>query len=90
LILTHQANVDAALGFVTGHIMFTDVALRDAIADLDRWYDVDVQLADPALGALPLSGRLAAGSPGDLADILHLLLDVRVVQRGRVLTLYPR
>jgi ferric-dicitrate binding protein FerR (iron transport regulator) len=66
------------------------MSLANAIPELNRWYDADVRLADPSLASQPVEGNVSAGSLSDLANILELSLDIRVVRAGRVLTLYPR
>ncbi len=75
--------------FATGTFALPGMTLRAAIPELDRWYDVDLRLGDASLGALRIKGKFAAGSLVDLAAILRLTFDVRVVRDGRVLTLYP-
>lgn len=77
-------------GFVTGTLTLGHVTLKEAIPELDRWYDVDIQLANPALGMKGITGEYAAGSVTELANILELALDVRVERHGRVLTLSLR
>jgi transmembrane sensor len=77
-------------GFAAGVLTLDSMSLSNAIPELDRWYNADVRLGDPSLAAQPVEGDVSAGSLGELANILELSLDVRVVRTGRVLTLYPR
>lgn len=90
VVVAHDQSLDAALAFVTGRLLLPRTQLRDAIVGLNRWYGADIRLGDPALGALPIQGVLLSGSIGDLMELLHGTLDVRVVRTGRTLTLYPR
>jgi transmembrane sensor len=78
------------LSFATGTLTIRDTPLRDAIADLNRWYDVDIRPANAALGAQRINGAFAAGSIANLASILELMLNVHAVHDGRVLTLFPK
>ncbi len=80
----------ARFGFATGTLTLDAVRLSDAIADLDRWYDVDIRLGDSVLAARRLVGEYAAGSIGELQDILEGTFNVRVMRDGRILTLYSR
>jgi ferric-dicitrate binding protein FerR (iron transport regulator) len=75
--------------FAVGVLTLPRMRLVDAIPELNRWYNVDIKLADPVLRSHPVEGRLPAGSLTDLENILGLTLDVRVVRDGRTLTLYP-
>ena len=86
------AAVPAALSqfsFATGTLTIDELNLPEAIPELDRWFDADIRLGDPALATRDVGGKFAAGSLSDLSAILALTLDVRVVRDGRVLTLYP-
>lgn len=76
--------------FATGIMTLDSMPLSGAIASLDRWYDVDVRVADPALETQQIKGEFAVGSVAELANILELTFNVRVVRNGRVLTLYPQ
>lgn len=76
--------------FATGVLTVDSMPLASAIPELNRWYDADVRLGDPALGTQLVEGKFTAGSLADLSEILRLAFDVRVVRDGRVLTLYPR
>ncbi len=76
--------------FANGVLAFKRIPLRDAIVELDRWYDADVRVADPAFRSEPITATFAAGSRADLAAILEFVFDARVVEDGRVLTIYPK
>ena len=80
----------SAFGFATGVLTLNGVPLRDAIVELDRWYNADIRLGDPALGAREITGGFTAGSLSELTETLELTFNVRVVRDGRVLTVYPR
>lgn len=84
-------SVDATrFSFTSGVLSLNGVPLAAAVAELDRWYDADIRLGDSALATRRLVGEYAAGSLADLSDILAGTCNVRVVRKGRVLTLYPR
>ena len=88
--VTHVVPVKASqFGFATGILVLRGLRLRQAIPELDRWYDADIRLGDASLGNLPIDGDVTAGSLGDLAERLRVAFNVRVVRSGRVLTLYP-
>jgi len=87
----HVRSSDASLfTFATGVLTIDGLPLPAAIVELDRWFDADIRLGDPRLATRFVKGKCAAGSLGDLAEILELTFNVRVVRDGRVLTLYPR
>jgi ferric-dicitrate binding protein FerR (iron transport regulator) len=90
LTVAHDQRVESLFGFMFGRLSFVNTPLRTAIPDLNRWYDVDIQLGNQSLGVLPLDAALTSGSIGDLIEILRVTFAVRVVRIGRTLTLYPR
>ena len=88
---TARRATPSQFSFASGTLTLDDVPLAKAIADLDRWYDVDIRLSDSALAAKEVGGVFAAGSLSDVSGILEVGLNVlRVVRNGRVLTLLPR
>ena len=77
-------------GFASGVLTIDQVPLRDAVIELDRWYDADIRIHAPAVEGHLVRGTFTVGSLNDLASMLEYTFDVRVVRDGRVLTLYPR
>jgi ferric-dicitrate binding protein FerR (iron transport regulator) len=88
--LARGQNIDALLGFVAGRLVLTDVRLRDAIVELDRWYDVDIRLDDDALGDRRINTTLTGTSVEELVYVLGLTFNARVVRHGRHITLYSQ
>lgn len=77
----------AQFEFAAGVLTLPRTRLADAIPELDRWYNADIRLGDPALASRIIEGDFAAGSLSDLTEVFRLTFDVRVVRDGRVLTL---
>jgi transmembrane sensor len=88
------ARVSAAtpgqFSFASGVLVLDHVPLAVAVADLNRWYDADIHLADSTYGTMPMSGRFIAGSRTSLANTLALTFNARVTLDGRALTIAPR
>jgi transmembrane sensor len=80
----------AQFSFATGVLTLNDMPLTAAIPELNRWYDADIRLGDPSLANRQITVECAVGSLADLAGILKLMFNGRVVRSGRVLTLYPK
>ncbi len=78
------------LPIVSGMLTFDDVPLVAAIPELNRWYNVEIKLADSALEQRRILGDFPPGSQTDLADILATAFRVQVVREGRTLTLSTR
>lgn len=82
-------SVDDAIGFTTGKLILSNVRLIDAIPELNRWYNVNIELAELDLGKLIIDAVLFDGSIGDLTEVLERIFQVNVVRRGRDITLSP-
>jgi ferric-dicitrate binding protein FerR (iron transport regulator) len=80
----------AQFSFATGMLTIDREPLKDAVAELDRWYDVDIRVQDTSVAMHLLQGTFKTGSVNDLAAMLEYTFGVRVVRDGRVLTLIPK
>lgn len=85
-------SVDPALytAWMQGNLVFRDVPLAEAVAELKRWYDVDVTLGDPSLRDMPISASFAVESLHEALSVITTVLPLRAVRRGNVVTLYRR
>lgn len=82
----HPADL-ASLSFATGVLTLNDVPLRDAVVELDRWYDTDIRIADPRLASERIRASFTAGSITDLSGMLEFMFGAKVIRHGRILTL---
>lgn len=82
-----NANIAQQLSFVSGNLSIDYTPLRQASADLSRWYNIDIVFADSAVAELLFSADLPIGSVTDLVEILNLTLPVKTTLSGRVLTI---
>lgn len=85
--VVEQADTVAYFAWTTGTLVFDGVPLREALPQLGRWYDLDFRLADSALGAIPISGRLDQTLTPARLDLLAGSVGLEQVRRGRVVTL---
>lgn len=69
---------------------FTDVPLRELIAEANRYADRPLGLADPALGDLRVSGTFRIREPARLAGNLAALFDLALVDSPSGLVLARR
>jgi transmembrane sensor len=73
-----------------GELVFDHVPVRVAIHELERWYDIDVRVADPALRARRITATIRGETAEAAMQHLALTLGAHVRQDGRVVTFYPR
>lgn len=92
-VLVPQVRAVDTTGYTAwmqGRLVFRDTPLADVVAELRRWYDVDVRIGNPALSRLPLSASFTVESFGQAMSVIRTVLPLRVVRRGNVVTLYHR
>ncbi len=78
--------------FPTGVLTLKDVPFKDAIVELSRWYNTDIRIANPNTNneMRGVSGVFGSESIAELAEMLEFMFNVRVEQRGRVLTIHSK
>lgn len=65
-----------------GFHIFSATPLDDAIAEINRYSNVKLELAEPALGKLRLSGSFKLGKGEQIAEALPYALPVKVTSRA--------
>jgi len=80
--VTRGGDVESLLGWLDGRLIFRDAPLNSVIAELRRWHDADVKLADPALGTLPFTGVLTDASFRSSIDLVAATLGLRARRTG--------
>jgi ferric-dicitrate binding protein FerR (iron transport regulator) len=68
-------------------MQFDRAPLRVVIAELERWYDIDIRLGDSILGSRRITATLEDQTLPDLLAQLSLTLNVRVQRSGRSVVL---
>ena len=85
--LTRGVAVDSLLTWLDGRLAFHDAPLSTVLAELHRWHDADVRLADPALGRLPFTGVLTEASLPSSINLVAATLGLLVRRTGDRFTL---
>jgi transmembrane sensor len=86
--VAERVDTSAYFAWTQGRLVFDDVALRDALPQLSRWYDLEFRLADSALGGVPLTATFRNQPTEDVLDLLAASLGMRQVRSGRTVTFY--
>ncbi|MBS0419822.1 MAG: FecR family protein [Proteobacteria bacterium] len=63
-----------------GRLVYVDARLRDVIADINRYYDGEIEVTDPALGNMQLTAAFRADQIDRVLDVLENALPVRAVR----------
>jgi transmembrane sensor len=70
-----------------GRLVYRDRPLAEVVADLNRQFVEQTQIADPELGKLPITGVIVLDNPRDVMARLSLMLPIRTVGSDKGLTL---
>jgi ferric-dicitrate binding protein FerR (iron transport regulator) len=63
---------------------------RDAMRALSRWYDLDIELGDSSLAAVPFTASFGDEPIAEVLHIVAITLDAVVEHHGRSVVLVGR
>jgi transmembrane sensor len=73
-----ENTINRQLAWREGMMAFSDEPLVSVIAEVSRYTDVDIEIADPKLKDLRVGAYLKVGEVDPLLDAVHASFDVRV------------
>jgi transmembrane sensor len=76
--LVRATDPERVTSWRRGQVIFENTRLADAIAELNRYSETKIELADPALGDLRLSGAFATGRPTVFIEAITTYFPVQV------------
>lgn len=83
-------SLEPFVAWTEGRLAFDGTPLRDALRQLERWYDVNFVVADSALADRRLTARFRAESLTEALDAIALALNARYERHDRTITFVPR
>jgi len=88
--LSDRVDVARYLAWTEGRHLFKRARLAEAIAEIERSYDVEITVLDSALLERRFTAAFGYESLGQVLDVLAVALKLDIEQRGRVVTLRRR
>ncbi len=82
LTLTRGVSLDRYFAWTEGRLVFRDTPLREVVAQLERWHDVDISLSQSSLGDRPLTASFKGESLAETLRATAAALSLDVVKRG--------
>ncbi|HSJ24333.1 MAG TPA: FecR domain-containing protein [Longimicrobiales bacterium] len=82
-VSVRREDIRPLLAWRDGRLAFHDAALVGAARELERWYDVDVEITDERLEQRRVTLSVRAAPLGEVLDLLRASLGVPIEQRGR-------
>lgn len=71
----------------SGRLVYRNQPLQDVVADLNREFSQRIEIGDPALARIPITGVIVLDDPQAVATRLSLMLPVKAVPSAQGLTL---
>ena len=85
VFVRRDQNLDAYFAWTRGQLVFDGARLSDVAAELSRWFDLDVEVADSTIANRTLNVTLLTTTPiEEILQIIGSSTDVKVERRGRV------
>jgi len=75
-----SGDPERATSWRRGQVIFENTRLGDAIAELNRYSDTKIELTDPALADLRLSGGFATGHPTIFVEAITTYFPIQVAK----------
>ncbi|MGH7720724.1 MAG: FecR family protein [Gemmatimonadaceae bacterium] len=88
--VTRGVDTTRLVAWTSGVLVFERTPVREVVAELARWYDMDVRLGDGALSGRTLTATLRDQSLSEVLRLVALGLNARVERRERVVTLHAK
>jgi transmembrane sensor len=78
------------VAWTRGLLSYRDASLSEVRADLQRWYGIDLRIADSALATRTLTASFRGDSASQVVRVIALALGADVVQQGDTVLLQPQ
>ena len=88
--VSHVGSLDRYTAWTSGTLMLDGLTLRDAARELERWYNVQITIADSALASRPVVARFRGESVTQALDAIAFALAARYEQQGSTYTFSRR
>ncbi|MDL2319779.1 FecR domain-containing protein [Alistipes sp. OttesenSCG-928-B03] len=90
-ISVRAVNTADYIGWRENRFVYRGRPLRQVMADMERWYDIEVSFADPAVAAIALTGSLPKYDDfGAVMEIIEQAAFVKVEVRGKKVSIRKR
>lgn len=85
-VVTASAEIDRALSWRSGQLVFDGDTVAEAAAEFNRYNQIKIEIADPALGQEKMIGRFRTNEPDAFVRAAAALLDARAdAQADRII-----
>lgn len=82
VLVDPRADVDAQLAWMRDRLVFRDAHLHDVAAELERWYDVDIDILDREIADFPLTADIERQPLEEALMVISRTLDIQYSRSG--------
>ena len=86
----HRVDPEAYTAWAEGRLVFRRAPLREVAAELSRWYDLEVRIADSAAAARRVTASFQDQPAPEVLRLIALSLELRYEQQGHTVILASR
>jgi transmembrane sensor len=90
LSVIRDVDLRRHLGWLEYRLEFDGASLDQVVKRLERWYNIDINLADPSLSDIIFTGVFEGESVYEVLQTLQISLDLEYEIQGQEVTLLPR
>lgn len=84
ITVAHDVALESYFGWTEGRLVFRRASLGEAVRQIERWHDVQIRLASPALADRRFSATFERGeSAAEMLQVIGAVLDLGVRQVNR-------
>ncbi len=84
------AAVTRALAWTRNELVFDKQPMRDVLATISRWYDLEIHVVEPRVAATSVTAEFSTQSADEMLQALAIAVDAVVERNGRRVTLRSR
>lgn len=88
-LVRRNIDVDRYLAWREGHLVFENAAFEEVAAELERWYDLRVELERPSASADGLTAHFREEPVDDVLNVISTALNLNYRRQGKEITFYP-
>lgn len=88
-VVRRGVAVHPFVAWTKGQLEFVDAPLRDALADVSRWYGIDVRVEDPILAQHLVTGVFRDLSAGAMLESIARVVGARIDTHGSTRVFVP-
>ncbi|HKK45698.1 MAG TPA: FecR domain-containing protein [Balneolaceae bacterium] len=83
-----EVQIDSYLGWKDGRLIFKSTPLKNMVPQLERWYDININVADSSLYSQRMTASFKDEPTSEVLKIIALSLNASYERKGRTVTFH--